>query len=192
MTNILPYDGEAFYIGPVIPLQERQFFYDALAKEVEWVADEVVMFGKKITMSRLSAWYGDSPFAYAYSHTTRKAKSWTPTLLSMKARIEEQSNTQFNSCLLNLYHHGAEGMGWHSDDESTIVEESSIASVSLGAERKFSFRHKGTKETTSLILENGSLLVMKGKCQQMWHHCLPKSKRVVAPRINLTLSLIHI
>ena len=100
--------------------------------------------------------------------------------------MESLTKSKYNACLLNLYHNGDESMGWHSDDEKEIIAESSIASLSLGAERKFSFKHKATKETISVLLENGSLLEMKGAIQKNWWHALPKSKKVIAPRINLT------
>jgi alkylated DNA repair dioxygenase AlkB len=100
--------------------------------------------------------------------------------------VERFSGDHFNSCLLNLYHDGSEGMGWHSDDERALGKDSSIASVSLGVERKFSFRHKETRETLSVMLEPGSLLVMKGATQRHWQHCVPKTKKVTTPRINLT------
>jgi len=112
--------------------------------------------------------------------------AFTKELLSLKIKVEEITNEKYNACLLNLYHDGEEGMGWHSDNESTIVSESSIASVSFGAERKFSLKHKESKETISLILENGSLLEMKGLTQRFWQHSLPKSKKVSKPRVNLT------
>ena len=104
----------------------------------------------------------------------------------MKKRVEERSGENFNSCLLNLYHDGSQGMGWHSDDEPSLVRDSAIASVSLGVERKFSFKHRETKETVALMLERGSLLVMKGETQRFWRHALPKTKKVASPRINLT------
>jgi alkylated DNA repair dioxygenase AlkB len=100
--------------------------------------------------------------------------------------VEGKTGGTYNSCLLNLYHNGDEGMAWHSDDEKTLGENSAIASFSFGAERKFSFKHKQTKETVSMMLEHGSLLVMKGTTQTHWLHCLPKSKRITTPRVNLT------
>ena len=105
--------------------------------------------------------------------------------------ISAITKNEYNACLLNLYHNGDEGMGWHSDNEKEIITNSSIASLSIGAQRKFAFKHKLTKETHSLILENGSLLEMKGTIQQHWLHCLPKSKKVQTPRINLTFRQMH-
>ncbi|MFZ0510672.1 MAG: alpha-ketoglutarate-dependent dioxygenase AlkB [Candidatus Nitrosopolaris sp.] len=99
--------------------------------------------------------------------------------------VEKLTETKFNSCLLNLYHNGNEGIAWHSDDEKSLEKNSTIASLSLGAERKFSFKHKQTKQTISLVLEHGSLLIMKDATQTNWLHSLPKSKKITGPRINL-------
>jgi alkylated DNA repair dioxygenase AlkB len=106
--------------------------------------------------------------------------------VSFKNLIESRTQISFNSCLINLYHDGDEGMGWHSDDEKSLGLNTVIASVSLGAERKFSFRHKDTKETITLLLERGSLLLMKGETQTHWQHSVPKMRKVIHPRINLT------
>ncbi|MGC1927444.1 MAG: alpha-ketoglutarate-dependent dioxygenase AlkB [Candidatus Nitrosopolaris sp.] len=100
--------------------------------------------------------------------------------------VEKLTETKFNSCLLNLYHNGSEGIAWHSDDEKSLEKNSTIASLSLGAERKFSFKHKQTKQTISLVLEHGSLLIMEDATQTYWLHSLPKSKKITGPRINLT------
>ena len=123
---------------------------------------------------------------YTYSNTTKQALPWTEELSDLRQIVEQIAGTKFNSCLLNLYHSGNEGMGWHSDDEESIQPNSTIASLSLGAERKFSFKHKQTKQTTSLVLEHGSFLIMKDATQTYWLHSLPKSKNISGPRINLT------
>ncbi len=123
---------------------------------------------------------------YRYSGTTKTALTWTEALLAIKTRIEEQSGETYNSCLLNLYHTGEEGMAWHSDGETELKKDGTIASVSLGAERKFAFKHKQTKERIDLWLEHGSLMVMKGTTQTHWLHRLPPTKKVMAPRVNLT------
>ncbi|MEP4077821.1 alpha-ketoglutarate-dependent dioxygenase AlkB family protein [Haloferula sp.] len=184
--NLLPRDGVANYHGAILEeLEEEQLFRD-LMSQVPWKSDEVVMFGKRIVTARKVAWYGDSGFGYRYSGTEKVALPWIPVLRELKRRVEEKSGENFNSCLLNLYHDGSEGMGWHSDDEPSLVKDSAIASVSLGVERKFSFKHRETKETVSLMLERGSLLVMKGETQRSWRHALPKTKKVDSPRINLT------
>lgn len=144
------------------------------------------MFGKSITTKRKVAWYADKPYAYIYSNTKKIAHYWTPTLSSIKNQLQDYTGEQFNSCLLNLYLDGSEGMGWHSDDESMMKKHATIASISLGAKRSFMFRHKRSKEQHSVELENGSLLLMKAQIQDFWKHQLPVRKRVKNPRINLT------
>jgi alkylated DNA repair dioxygenase AlkB len=183
-TNLLPSDGVVNYHGPMMSAEEASNYYEALSSGVPWKNDEVVIFGKRIVTARKVAWFGE--VSYSYSGTTKEALPWTSELQALKARVEQRCGTTFNSCLLNLYHDGTEGMGWHSDDEKSIERDSCIASVSLGAERKFSFKHKRSGETVSIMLETGSLLVMKGETQTHWLHSLPKSKRVSEPRINLT------
>jgi alkylated DNA repair dioxygenase AlkB len=184
--NILPYDGTVNYFGPVIDPREAQHYLETLLSTVPWRNDEAVIYGRHIVTARKVAWYGDADYAYTYSGTTKTALAWTRELLALKNLVEGKTETAFNSCLLNLYHDGNEGMSWHSDDEKSLGTNSTIASLSFGAERKFSFRHKRGGESVSLVLENGSLLVMKGTTQTYWQHSLPKSKKIMAPRINLT------
>jgi len=186
IVNILPFDGAADYYGMALSAAEAQLHLDRLLTHIEWRNDEAVIFGRHIITKRNVAWYGDGNYAYAYSGKTRQALAWTPDLLTLKARVETITGKMFNSCLLNLYHNGEEGMAWHSDDEKTLEKDGAIASLSLGAERKFSFRHRKTGQTLSMQLEPGSLLVMHGVTQDHWLHSLPKTKKVIAPRINLT------
>jgi alkylated DNA repair dioxygenase AlkB len=186
IINILPFDGAADYYGMALSAAEAQLYLDRLMTHIEWRNDEAVIFGRHIITKRKVAWYGDGNYAYAYSGKTRQALSWTPDLLTLKARVETLTGKTFNSCLLNLYHTGEEGMAWHSDDEKTLEKDGAIASLSLGAERKFSFRHRKTGQTFSMQLEPGSLLVMHGVTQDHWLHSLPKMKKVINPRINLT------
>lgn len=184
--NIINQDGQAIYYSAIISMEEMASFYTILFNKIAWEQDQIIMFGKAITTKRKVAFYADQNIDYTYSNVKKKGLSWTPELLQIKSLIESHTGATYNACLLNLYHNGDEGMGWHSDDEKEIVPNSSIASLSIGAERKFAFKHKTTKETVNLILENGSLLEMKGPIQQYWWHSLPKTKKVQAPRINLT------
>ena len=165
-------------------------YFDSLLQNIPWKNDEVVVFGKRIVTKRKTAWYGDSNYVYIYSNTIKQALPWTRELVNLKQIVENLSNTKFNSCLLNLYHNGNEGMGWHSDDEKSIEDNSTIASVSLGAERKFSFKHKQSNKTISVLLEHGSLLLMKDATQKNWLHSLPKSSKITLPRINLTFRIM--
>jgi len=184
--NLLPCDGTVNYHGRIFADAEASRYYETLMSTVPWKNDEAVIFGKHIITARKVAWYGDTDFSYTYSGTTKQALPWSRELLELKQTVEQQAGATFNSCLLNLYHSGSEGMAWHSDDEKALAWHSSIASVSFGAERKFAFRHKRTKQTVSMVLENGSLLVMKDSTQSHWLHRLPPTKRIAAPRINLT------
>lgn len=190
INNLLPYDGMVNYYGKVVNQKEATYYLDLLLNTIEWKNDEAVIFGKHIITKRKAAWYGDADYLYTYSNTTKQAMTWTNELITLKQIVEELSETTFNSCLLNLYHNGDEGMAWHSDDEKSLGKDTTIASFSFGAERKFSFKHKKTKQTVSLILENGSLLIMKDATQTNWLHSLPKSKRINRPRINLTFRTI--
>lgn len=185
-ANLLPRDGEANYHGPVFTPTEADDFFKILLAEIPWQHDETVMFGKHIVIARQVAWVADDGISYSYSGTTKRALPWTATLLTLREIVQNKTHATYNSCLLNLYQNGGEGMGWHSDSEKSLSENSSIAALSLGAERKFSFKHRQSKETVSILLENGSLLDMKGATQKNWQHQLPKSKRVTQSRISLT------
>lgn len=189
-TNLLSKDGTLNYYSPIFSVVDSTNYFDALLNTIEWKNDEIILFGKKIVTKRKVAWYGDSGIEYTYSNTTKKALSWTKELLEIKLLIEEQIGSTFNSCLLNLYHSGEEGMGWHSDDEKELEKNGTIASVSFGAERKFSFKHKKDQTTFSILLENGSLLVMKDEIQLFWQHKLAPTKMVKSARINLTFRSI--
>ena len=184
--NIINQDGQAHYFGPILTEEQNSYYWEELLHKMEWANEKVVMFGKEITTKRKVAFYADESIEYTYSNKTKKGLPWTTSLLSIRELVSKHTHQNYNACLLNLYHDGEEGMGWHSDDEREIVPNSSIASLSIGAERKFSFKHKATKETQSLLLQNGSLLEMAGSLQQNWWHALPKSKKVNGPRINLT------
>ena len=185
-ANLLPRDGTVNYFGPILSVAETKRYYETLLRDIPWKNDEAVIFGKHIVTARKVAWYGDFNFSYTYSGTTKQALAWTAELAALKAIVEELTNTVFNSCLLNLYHDGNEGMAWHSDDEKSLGKDSTIASISLGAEREFRLKHKRTDDKVSVLLESGSLLVMKDTTQTHWLHCIPKSKRITNPRINLT------
>ena len=186
--NLLPYDGSVIYYGPI--LDDPSYFYEQLLKEINWQHDQAIIFGKLVTTKRKVAWYGDDAYSYKYSGIEKVASPWNNTLLELKTIVEKSSGETFNSCLLNLYHDGDEGMAWHSDGEKDLKKNGAIASVSLGAERKFSFKHKTSKEKIDINLENGSLLIMKDETQTHWLHRLPPTKTVHTPRVNLTFRTI--
>ena len=188
--NLLPKDGTANYYGIVVPSPKAENYFNSLLNNISWKNDVAIIFGKRIETKRKVSWYGEKPFEYTYSNHTKLALPFTHDLIELKDLVEQKTGVTFNSCLLNLYHTGEEGMAWHSDGEKDLKKNGAIASLSFGAERKFSFKHKETKETFSLILENGSLLVMKGLTQTNWLHRLPPTKKIFKPRINLTFRTI--
>ena len=193
-TNLIPIDGELFYFPSCFSKSESDFYFNQLLNEIPWQHDEVMMFGKKIITKRMTAWYGDEGCSYVYSNIMRVPLPWTNTLLEIKKLVEDKAKTQFNSCLLNLYHDGSESMGYHSDDEPMLEKNGCIASVSFGADRRFLFRHNCHKENqlpvVELMLNHGSLLLMQGEIQQHWKHALPVASKVKSPRINLTFRTI--
>ncbi len=190
VSNILPSDGEVYYYGRILSIEKSQYYYNQLLHHIQWENDRANIFGKLIITKRKVAWYGDNAFDYTYSNTTKSALPWTKDLKELKEIVEHKSGEVFNSCLLNLYHSGEEGMAWHSDGEKDLKKDGAIGSLSLGAERKFAFKHKSTKQTVAVHLERGSLLVMKGATQKNWLHRLPPTKKVKTPRINLTFRTI--
>lgn len=184
--NLLLGDSVAELHPAVFDRAESQHYFEALLAQIPWEHDEVVLFGKRIVTQRKMAWYATNEIPYSYSNATKNALPWNDLLTEIKSKIEALTHEKFNACLLNLYHDGNEGMGWHSDDEKSIVPYSTIVSVSFGATRKFAFRNKKDKTQISVMLESGSVLLMKGATQSEWQHALMKSKKVKSPRINLT------
>lgn len=188
--NWLPYEGTVNYYGEVFTVEQADFYFKTLLENIEWRNDEAIIFGRKIITKRKVAWYGDLPFEYTYSNTTKQALPWTKELLELKTIVEKETGEIYNSCLLNLYHNGEEGMAWHCDEERDLEKDGAIGSLSLGAERKFAFKHKKTQEKVEMFLKHGSLLVMKGTTQTYWLHRLPPTKKVLTPRVNLTFRTI--
>jgi alkylated DNA repair dioxygenase AlkB len=170
--NIIPHGGEAIYYGELFEETEADRLYRVLLEDTPWHNAEWITYNKEFITDRKVAWYG-------------RKREWPEELLRMKEKVEAVTKVKYNNVLLNLYDTGDVGVGWHADEES-LEEDSSIASVSLGAERRFDFRHRETKEKVSIVLEHGSLLVMQGVLQNYWLHQLAKCKHVRHPRINLT------
>lgn len=190
LHNFLPYEGIVHYHGLIMSSKKADEFYNALLHDIQWKNDEAIIYGKKIITKRKVAWYADKPFSYTYSKITKTAELWLPVLLELKTMVEQICGETFNSCLLNLYHDGSESMAWHSDAEKDLKRNGAIGSLSFGAERKFLFKHKKTKETVPIFLQHGSLLVMSGATQRNWLHRLPPTTTVRTPRINLTFRTI--
>ena len=191
ISNLLNQDGDVRYYGKVFNEIACDLFEHLLLSEIKWDHDQAIIFGKRFITKRKVAWYASRSFNYTYSKITKTALPFTPALLEIKEHIEKLSGATYNSCLLNLYHTGMEGMAWHSDGEKELEKHGTIASVSFGAQRKFSFKHKKDKCKVDIDLEAGSLLVMSGVTQDHWLHRLPPTKKVQDLRINLTFRTIE-
>jgi alkylated DNA repair dioxygenase AlkB len=181
-------DGDARLIADFLTLPQSNAYFAELLDLVDWRQHIIRIRGREVASPRLSAWYGDPDAHYSYSGLSLEPRPWLPVILELKTRIEVVCNAPFNSVLLNLYRDGADSMGWHSDDEPELGERPVIASLSLGAIRRFRLRHRRRKELepVAIDLENGSLLIMEGDTQRFWKHQVSKSKRVAEPRMNLT------
>ena len=190
MNNLLPKDGTVHYYGKIFTEEQSEIYYVKLLNEINWQHDVVKIFGKEIITKRKVAFLGDEGISYKYSGKTKIAENWLKFILEIKSTVEQISDEKFNACLLNYYHNGSEAMSWHSDNEKEILKHSAIASVSFGAERKFGFKHNFSKEEISLMLENGSLLIMKDETQIYWKHKLYTNAKISEPRINLTFRTI--
>jgi alkylated DNA repair dioxygenase AlkB len=183
---LLPCDGLVDYHPFAFSTEEIKAYFPYLSNEIAWQQDVVKLFGKTYITDRKVAWYAEKPFIYRYSGQSKIALPFSPNLLDIKLRVEKLTGSEYDACLLNFYHNGSEGMGWHSDNEKSISPNSSIASVSLGATRKFQFKHKTQELKLDLILDSGSVLDMREETQEFWLHALPKSKKIAGARINLT------
>jgi len=166
-------------------------YFNVLKIETDWQQDNITLFGKSYPQPRLTALYGDNEKHYSYSGITMFPKPFSSTLLEIKSKIEVVSETKYNVVLLNLYRHGNDSIGWHSDDEKELGKDPVIASLSFGAERMFHLKHNKEKISFKIKLENGSLLLMKGATQHFWKHQIPKSKKINQLRINLTFRRIN-
>jgi alkylated DNA repair dioxygenase AlkB len=185
-TNILPFDGEAIYFGPILNVEKADYYLSRFLNTIEWANDEGVIAGKEYKSKRKIAWYDMHERPKHSPRTTLDSHSWNNDIEELRLQVEDYAQTQFTGCFFNLYENGECGVGWHFDKEARLNKRCQIASLTLGAERRFDFRHIKTKKTVSLVLEHGSLLIMRGSTQIYWKHQLPKSKRIATPRINLT------
>lgn len=187
----LPEADVWYYPGFLTP-EACTHYFGRLQKEIQWQADKVRIFGKWIDQPRLTALYAKNDQPYTYSGLTLYPRDFTPSLLKIAALVHKTTGHEFSSCLLNLYRDGQDSNGWHADDEKELGSNPVIASISIGQERIFHFRHKKDRSLKhKILLENGSLLLMKGETQNNWQHQLPKSKREMQPRINLTFRNIQ-
>jgi len=184
--ELLPFDGSALLIPHFISSVESAKLFTQLNEETLWEMPEMVMFGKKYPQAGFSTWFTDTNVSYVYSGITRTPHAMTPLLQDVMRQCALASGAEYNSVLVNLYRDGNDSVSWHSDNEDINGSEPTIASVSLGATRRFDLRHKESGETVRVDLEDGSLLVMSGLSQHCWVHQIAKTKSKVGPRINLT------
>ena len=181
-------DAEVDYWGGFFAPDEARALFDALRAEIRWERHRVRIRGHEIDCPRLSGWEGDA--TYAYSGLTLRPAPWTPRVTDVRRRIEAATGETFNSVLANLYRDGGDRMGWHADDEPELGRSPVIASASFGAPRRFLLRPKRGGASVPVLLEPGSLLVMRGATQRHWMHSVPPTRRPVGPRINLTFRRI--
>lgn len=185
-------DGEVWLMNNFLNQSEADDYFNLLNQSIHWIREEIKIYGKKIPLPRKTAWYGDAGSSYSYSGLKLDPEPWTNELFELKSKIESLLTGElFNSVLLNLYRDGNDKVGWHSDNEKELGINPRIASLSLGATRRFDIKHKTEPNLSHQFeLTNGSLLVMKGAMQHHWLHQIPVQKRVVLPRINLTFRTI--
>lgn len=185
------HDADVLLYHGVFSAMQQEHLLRSLLHNVPWEQHVIKMYGRSIAAPRLSAWYGDPGAHYSYSGLRLEPLSWTPTLLEIKSVVEALADIVFNSALLNLYRDGRDSVGWHSDAEPELGRNPVIASVSLGAERRFMFQHRKFKTRLALDLEPGSILLMRGPTQHHWRHQLPKTRKPVGMRVNLTFRIIR-
>lgn len=189
--SLLPHDGFARYRPAFLPPSDADALFAALLKSVAWRQEVVTMFGRRVAVPRLVAWYGDPSAAYRYSGVRHQPLPWLDALADLRDRLHGATGGRFNSALLNLYRDGSDSVAWHADDEPELGREPLIASVSLGAERAFELRDDArVRGTVRVWLAHGSLLLMGGTSQSHWQHRVAKTSRPVGPRINLTFRFI--
>ena len=184
--EILPGDGSAVLFPDFLCESDADKYLSGLHNNTPWEQNFIRLFGKEVSEPRLSTWHAEADLPYTYSGVPRTPHPWKEPLSSLRTACEAHTGQSFNGALLNLYRTGLDAMGWHSDDEAVNGPNPVIASISLGAERRFDFRHKQSREVISVVLPHGSLLVMSGACQTFWLHRIAKTTRQTEPRINVT------
>ena len=184
-------DSDITYYPGFLSAEEAHFYFEHFRETVPWQQDSIRIFGKVHPQPRLTALFGNNGQSYSYSNITMQPQGFPKHLLDLKDRVDIVGQVRFTSCLLNLYRNGQDSNGWHSDNEKELGVNPIIASVSLGQERQFHLKHRNRPELKhKILLENGSLLVMKGETQHHWLHQVPKTSRPIGERINLTFRII--
>lgn len=184
--ELLPYDGSAVMYEWVLGELNSHEILHNLMEVIDWEEHMIHMFGKSYPQPRLVAWFGDKGSEYSYSGLKMNVRPWTPEILALRQIVESYSGTVFNSVLVNLYRDGNDKVSWHRDNEPELGSTPTIASLSLGAARRFKFRHLQSGETLEVTLESGSLIIMSGLSQACWEHEVPRQAAIDKPRINLT------
>jgi len=184
-------DADIVTYSNVFSKDESTSIFTDLSENIHWKQEDTFLYGKKVALPRLTAWYGDQGKTYTYSKIKMNPNSLTSILEHIKRQVEEICGESFNSVLLNLYRNGSDSIAWHSDDEKELGENPVIASLSFGETRSFMLRHKFKKELKlNIELTHGSLLIMRGTTQHCWQHQIPKTRSSRKPRINLTFRKI--
>jgi len=184
-------DGDVLYYPTFFDDLKANQWFQQLLTSIKWQKDDIKMFGKTYQQPRLTALYANNNRTYSYSNIIMSPHQFTEELIAIKKSVEQLTNETYTSCLLNLYRDGQDSNGWHADDEKELGSTPTIASVSFGEARWFHFKHKSKNLKQKILLQHGSLLLMKGKTQENWLHQLPKSKKITKPRINLTFRIIQ-
>jgi alkylated DNA repair dioxygenase AlkB len=182
--NLLPCDGEVWWIEHALGTSDADRLLKELRATIAWRQEVATIMGRRVPIPRLTAWHGEA--GYVYSGIAMQPAAWTPALLELRRYAERHARQPFNSVLLNLYRDGRDSVGWHADNEPGLGRDPVIASLSLGATRRFQLKHRQSGERVAIDLTHGSCLVMAGATQHHWLHQVPKTARPVGPRINLT------
>lgn len=185
-------NGEYLFYPNFFTKADSDLYFNKLLSDIDWKQESMNMYGKQVLFPRLTAWYGDNDKAYSFSGIKLNPKIWSKELLEIKEKIETIAQVQFNSVLLNRYRSGNDSISWHTDAEKELGQNPIIASISFGTKRNFQLRHKETKEKLDIELNHGSLLIMQGELQHFWQHQIPKTKKEISERINLTFRVIKI
>jgi alkylated DNA repair dioxygenase AlkB len=188
--ELLPIDGSAVFHEQFFDPELAESAFEDLYRTIPWKSHDIIVHGQKHTEPRLSSWHADEGLCYTYSNVERVPLAWTPLLIELCGLCQQASGSTFNSVLVNLYRDGNDAMGWHADDEIENGPEPTIASLSLGAPRRFDFQHRFTKQVECIQLQGGDLVVMSGRSQSHWLHRIAKTKKPVGPRINLTFRMV--
>ena len=184
-------NAEIDYFSSFFDAEKSDVFFKKLQSEIPWQQDDITVFGKTHPQPRLTALYGNEGKPYSYSNIVMQPHKWNTILTQIKEEIEKVCDCQFTTVLLNYYRDGRDSNGWHADNEKELGLNPIIGSVSFGVERVFQLKHNSIHDAKQkIILQHGSLLIMKGETQHYWKHQIPKTTREIGSRINLTFRII--